>query len=394
MRCSGLVALCVGLGLVGCGEKSTDPATSTGHSPDTSTVQGTTDDTSTAADATTPKDTMGAEDTTNRVDLSARFAKGGMPASLHAGGYIDSIFINKSGDRIYFVHSILSPSVLQAQATVEQCKHVQSKQLKGHITSPGLEWNSDLYYVQWDGKVWSEPINLGAPINTLGMECCMWLNDEETEIIFNTKSDLDGDGKDKDLGLFATGNYRAIRADRNAPWSAPVALPGDYGIENQSGDERHDVHKAPSGNLYLWEEFSNGDMLLRFGERTGGTYDAPVYAKPTTIAGSVNFETQIWVNDQETRLVFNRRQPNGNSELYTRTRATTNKPWGAPALVNTKGFADSSGGTIWGEPTFDSTESYMIFIRFDSSDSLCWTPDVMYAPGTVSEGFKPPTVLN
>ena len=222
----------------------------------------------------------------------------------------------------------------------------------------------------------------------------MWLNDDETEIIFNTKSDLDGDGNDEDLGLLPTGNYRATRADRDSPWATPVALPGDYGIENQADDERHDIHKAPTGNLYLWEKFSNGNMFLRFGERVGGTYDEPVYAEPVTIAGSVNFETQIWVNDEETRLVFNRRQSNGESKLYTRIRATTNDPWGDSTLVNTTGFADSNGNSIWGEPTFDQTETYMIFIRFDSSDPSCWTPDVMVAPGNFLAGFDTPTVLN
>lgn len=222
----------------------------------------------------------------------------------------------------------------------------------------------------------------------------MWLNADETEVIFYTKSDLDGDGADQDLDLLPTGNYRSTRPDRDAPWTDPVPLPGDYGTQNQLEDERHDLHKAPTGNLYLWEKFSNGDMLLRFGERTGGTYAEPVYADPTTIPGSTNFETQIWVNDEETRLVFNRRQANGTSALYTRTRVATNDPWGAPTVVDTEGFADTSGSSIWGEPTFDQTESYMVFIRFDSSEPLCWTPDVMFSPGSASEGFAVPTVLN
>ena len=337
------------------------------------------------------------EDTADGTDppnADARFLAGAMPESLHVGGYIDSIFINKAGDRIYFVHSILSPSVLDGSATVEQCSHVQAPLLEGHVTIENLEWNSDLYQVIWDGEQWSEPINLGASINTLGMECCMWLNDDETEIIFYTKTDLDKDGVDGDVGLPPTGNYRATRAHRDAPWSAAEPLPGDYGIDNQIGDERHDVHKAPSGNLYLWEKFSNLDQLLRFGERIGGTYEEPVYAPPATLEGSVNHETQIWVNDAETQMVFNRRTGDGESEAHLRTRSTTDAPWGAPTLIPTTGFEDVNGKSIWGEPTFDQSESFMIFIRFNSSDPDCLTPDVMHAPGTPESGFQTPTVLN
>ena len=200
----------------------------------------------------------------NAADPPKRFTEDAMPAALQSGGYIDSIFINKAANRIYFTHSILSPSVLNGSASAEQCKHTEAPPLKGQITAPGLEWNSDLYYVEWIGEKWSEPINLGERINTLGMECCIWLNDDETEIIFYTKSDLDKDGADGDLGLPATGNYRATRTDRNAQWSIPKPLPGDYGTSNQIDNERHDNHKTPSGNLYFWEQFSNKEQLLRF----------------------------------------------------------------------------------------------------------------------------------
>ena len=344
-------------------------------------------------DASAPADS-GSPTVTVPPNASARFAEGVMPAALHMGGYIDSIFINKAGDRVYFVHSMVSPSVIDGQATQEECSHTQGPLLEGHITIPGLEWNTDLYYVAWDGAEWSEPINLGEPINSLGMECCVWLNEDETEIIFYTKTDLDDDGRDGDVGLRPTGNYRATRPNRDAAWSAPKPLPGVYGIENQLDDERHDVHKAPSGNLYLWEKYSQGDMRLRYGERIGGSYDEPVYAKPTTIKGSVNYETQIWVNDEETRLIFNRRQFSGETEAFTRTRATTGDPWGEPTLIQTTGFSDANGNAIWGEPTFDQSQSFMLFIRFNSSDPTCMTSEVMYSAGHVESGFAAPIVLN
>jgi len=335
----------------------------------------------------------GAEEDT--VAGEGQFGQHVLPESIHDGGYIDSTFINYAGDRLYFLHSPLSPSVLDGRSAIDDCGHAEAEQLPGHVSMAGLEWNTDLYYVEWDGEAWSEPQNLGEPINSMGMECCVWLNEDETEIIFNTVSDLDGDGVDEDLGLRPTGNYMATRADRDSDWSTPVALPGAYGVEDQDRSHyRHDIQKVSSGNLYLWEKTPEGDNLLVFGERTGGTDEDPVYADPVNIEGTTNYETQIWANDAETRLVFNHRQSSGESELYTRERASSDDAWGDPTVVSTTDFADSAGSNIWGEPSFDQTEAFLIQTRFDTSDFDCWTPDILFSEGDVSSGFGTPSVLN
>jgi len=340
----------------------------------------------------------GGDDTADgdsQVFDAARFEPAMFPESMHDGGYIDSTFINKDGDRLYFLHSIYSPSVLDGRSALETCSHTEAAPLPGHTTTTGLEWNTDIYYIEWDGDEWSEPVNLGESINSLGMECCMWLNDDETEIIFNTVSDLDGDGVDEDVGLLPSGNYRATRADRDAEWGTPEPLPDEYGTDDQTGGRyRHDIEKVSSGNLYLWEQTSDGDNLLVFGERTGGTDDEPTYASPVNIEGTSNYETQIWVNDDETRIVFNHRQASGETELYTRERATAADAWGDPTTVTTTDFADPTGSNIWGEPSFDATEAFMISTRFDTSDPDCWTPDILFSAGDVSSGFSAPNVLN
>ena len=336
-------------------------------------------------------------DENNKNDTAggdARFEDGVLPDSLRNGGYIDSSFISHSGDRLYFLHSIYSPSVLDGRSSVETCSHTQAAPLPGHNSAAGLEWNTDIYYVEWSGDVWSEPVNLGNSINSLAMECCMWLNDDETEIVYFSVSDLDGDGVDEDLGLRPTGNYRATRPDRDAEWGTPEPLPGAYGIEDQVNQYRHDIEEAPSGNLYLWESTSDGDNLLVFGERTGGTDDNPTYADPVNIEGTTNYETQVWVNDTETLLVFNHREASGETELHIRERDSDADDWGGSSTVTMTGFADSNGSNIWGEPSFDLTEDFMILTRFDTSDSDCWTPDLLYSPGDVHNGFSAPKVLN
>ena len=335
-------------------------------------------------------------DSDTQSPADGRFSEHVLPESIRNGGYMDSTFINKAGDRIYFLHSIFSPRVLDGHSAPEGCSHVEAAVLPGHISTPGLEWASDLYFVEWDGEAWSEPVNLGAPVNTMGMECCMWLNEDETEIIYNTLSDLDGDGVDGDLGLLPTGNYRATRADRDSAWSEPVPMPGEYGTEGQGEVAvwRNDIEKVPSGNLYLWERTLAGENLLVFGERNGGTDDEPTYAPPVNIDGTTHSETQVWVNESETRLVFNHRQDDGETELYTRQRASASEAWGASEAVTTTGFADPAGNNVWGEPSFDATESFMFFTRFDTSDADCWTSDLMVSFGDVETGFSAPIVLN
>ena len=150
----------------------------------------------------------------------------------------------------------------------------------------------------------------------------------------------------------------------------------------------------PSGNLYLWEWTSEGDNLLVFGERTSAVDEEAEYASPANIDGTTNYETQIWVNDSETQMVFNHRQADGETELYARERDSDTDPWGDSTVVSTPGFADSSGHNIWGEPSFDQTEDFMILTRFDTDDPECWSPDLLFTEGDVSGGFDSPVVLN
>ena len=335
-------------------------------------------------------------------DTLERFTKGIFPDALKGGGYIDSIFINKSGDRIYFTHTIYPPNILSGASTIQTCADKTVLALPNHVSLPRLEWNTDLYYIEWDGAIWSDPINLGTEINSLGMECCVWLNDDETEMIFASATYIGGeDGGGPDHTLRPSGNYRATRAHRDAAWSTPVALPGKYGTEDFTQNTyRHDIHKTPSGNLYLWEKFplegEQGihDKLLLFGERIGGTYEDPIYADPVIISGSANYDSQIWVNDAETQIMFNRRQPNGETKLYKMTREEPAESWSTPAEVSVSNFADSEGHEIWGEPTLDQYEDFMLFIRFNLEDFHCNSVDFLYAKGNIHDGFGTPIHLN
>lgn len=314
-----------------------------------------------------------------------RFQKNALASPT--GGYVDSVFINALGDRIYFLHSVYSVNDFMNGTSNDPPVAF----LPGHTEFPGLEWNTDLYYVEWNGSSWSAPKNLGSSfngsaVNSPGNECCVWLNETETEIIFYRDTfDL--------AALGPRGNFRVSRATRDDLWGTPVLLPGDYGSGNQSASiYRHDIHKTASGDLYLWE---NDKSLANKGRLLFGKWNGVAWDVPAAIAGSdsQNDESQVWVSRDELTMLFNRRDSTGNTSLMRMTRASMTSAWGALETVSVLNVADSNGQAIWGEPTLATTEDYMLFIRFDTGQSP-WKAQIMYSGGNPAQGFGTPIPLN
>jgi hypothetical protein len=53
----------------------------------------------------------------------------------------------------------------------------------------------------------------------------------------------------------------------------------------------------------------------------------------------------------------------------------------------------ASGVAVWGEPTLSRSESYMLFIRFDTSQ-IGWPAQIMFSKGAPATGFQLPVKLN
>jgi hypothetical protein len=318
------------------------------------------------------------------VPSDGRFSAGAITSPRD--GYTDSVFLNAAGDRLYFAHSFL---------TVTDFLGVTSNQphgvtLPGQTVGAGLDYNTDLYYVEWIGSAWSAPINLGsaidgAKINSLGNECCVWLDDSETEIVFYRDNfDLPA--------LGPRGNFRATRADRDAAWGTPVLLPGRYGSVDQSASRyRHDLQKTASGDLYLWEK-DGGASTLQYGRSDGhGGNDAPATI-PGMEALGVQHHTQPWVSRDERTLLFNTRTT-GDTTLSRMTRPDRCTSWRGLTTVPTTGFGDPGGVAVWGEPTFSRSENYMLFVRFDTSQTG-WPAQIMFTEGLPGTAFQAPVKLN
>lgn len=314
-----------------------------------------------------------------------RFAAGAIGGP--SAGYVDSVFVSSAADRVYFLHSPLSVNDFLAGAgTVDP-----ANLLPGHTVGAGLDWNTDLYEVAWLGTTWSAPRNLGSAIdgsavNSLADECCVWLDDAETELIFYRET----------FGLPALGprgNYRATRASRDAPWGRPELLPGVLGSVGQTASVyRHDLQRTASGDLYLWEHDparTGKGRLLR------AAWDGAGWGAPAEVPGSDSGddETQPWVSRDERTLLFDRRAADGSTTLWRMSRSSRGEPWGAPAEVPLTGFADANGNTIWGEPTLSRSEDFMLFVRFDTAQTP-WRARLMFARGSPGTGFGPPVPLN
>ena len=318
------------------------------------------------------------------IPSDGRFSAGAIGSPRD--GYTDSIFINAAGDRVYFTHSFLTTTDFLGVTSNQP----HGATLPGQTVGAGIDYNTDLYYIEWNGTAWSVPINLsgaidGTKINSLGNECCVWLDDSETEIIFYRDTfDLPA--------LGPRGNFRASRTDRNAQWGTPVLLPGSYGSVDQSTVRyRHDLQKTASGDLYLWEKDGDTSTLL-YGSSDGlGGNSAPTLI-PGMEALGAQHNTQPWISRDELTLLFNTRTT-GDTTLNRMTRPDRCTSFGNLTSVPRVGFGDPSGVAVWGEPTLSRSENYMLFIRFDTSQ-VGWPAQMMISKGIPATGFQTPVQLN
>ena len=254
-----------------------------------------------------------------------------------------------------------------------------TRPLSGHHGTDTLNWyNTDLYVsTRNPDGTYGMPRNLGSLVNTDHLECCPWLNDEQTVLVFTRE----GIGNSSETGTFVS-----RRPSRDAPWGAPERLPGDLGAYLNS-EGIHDLHVGPSGDVYGWSESQGGKL-----------YGAPGDGAPTRRWGAPSVlelsyasdrsESQPWLNDAETRLYFNRWGEDGDRELCVAERPHRRAPWGRPRSLRLLGFADGAGRMIWGEPSF-TRDGALYFVRFDTGREG-WPAAFFRAPRNRDGSYGPP----
>lgn len=293
-------------------------------------------------------------------------------------GYIDSPYVLPDESAVYFIQS--PASTIDFITGNPDAKPV-TPPLPGHQASDtGFWWNTDIYvsYRNSDGT-WGQPQNVGAPVNSENLEGGPWVSDDQTTMIFMRESV--GDVSD-------SGAFVSHRASKDDAWGAPERLPGELGDYGHRGFT--DLMLTPGGNLYFWSELVEGDGTLYWAQSIGDGVWAPAEPLPASFQTEAN-ETQPWVNDEETKLCFNRRGSDGNTQLLCATRADMSVEWGIPAVIEVDGIADGNGATVWGEPSF-TRSNRMYFVRFDTADPN-WNAILSYSDPREDGSYGAPQPL-
>ncbi|MES9968965.1 MAG: hypothetical protein ABW092_02965 [Candidatus Thiodiazotropha sp.] len=295
-------------------------------------------------------------------------------------GYIDSPFMVPDGTTIYFLHSpVVMLDLLNDPSTAAQ----EVDNLPGHQgVGTDLWWNTDLYVsTKNPDGTWTFPENLGPAINTSNLECCVWVDDTQTTMIFTREGDLDAftDGR----------NYISTRADAASPWSDPVELPGEIGSYGTTG--YHDLHMTPTGTLIGWSELSpTTDGAMFESIQTGENSWAQPIQMPAVLQDPALIDSQPWLSADERTIYYNRRDP-ATGETQLMTSIFDGSEWEAPLSVSLQNFVDANGAQVWGEPSFNVADE-MLFVRFDTSVTG-WKAELMTAPKLIGNAIGTPTAL-
>jgi outer membrane protein OmpA-like peptidoglycan-associated protein len=94
------------------------------------------------------------------------------------------------------------------------CLSPDGKKLFFASDKPGGYGGSDLYYSEWSGDRWEDPVNLGNVINTKGNESYPFIN-SEGELFFSS---------DGHKGLGGKDIYFSVYSESDSTWQKPVLL--------------------------------------------------------------------------------------------------------------------------------------------------------------------------
>lgn len=294
------------------------------------------------------------------------------PLPSFPAGWVDSPYVIPDESALYFMHS--TADIADVSSGNENAQPIAEYLPDHHGQNGTYWWNPDIYvsYKNSD-DTWGWPENLGDNINTYHIEHCVWVSNDQLSIIFVR------DAVDENTAL--TGNYIATRDSTDESWGTPVKLPDNIG--NYLGYKYANLHRTPSFNIYLEGEIT-GNCDIYFALNTGENQWAdPV---PITILNSTDDDTQLWINDAELKIFYNRRDTNGDTILLCSTRDTTAANWGDPFEIPLTGFENENDMKIWGEPSFTFDETKMYFVKGMET--------YLYMASKDGEGYSLPVELN
>ena len=227
-------------------------------------------------------------------------------------------------------------------SSTERMPSVSADGLTLYFTSdrPGGQGDFDIWLSELEAGrnptelVWSQPINLGPPINTPSYDGHPYISLDGLTLFFT--SDQPGGYGDRDLWV-------STRSTTSEPWSEPVNLGPT--VNSSSRDQ------GPSISADGLELFFHSDRPGGYGYQdiwvTTRTTTSDPWAEPVNLGQGLNSAVVDGVPDisSDGRMLFFRSQRNGSSDIWFSKRATVNNDWGIPASpgppVNTN-VSDSS----------------------------------------------------
>jgi hypothetical protein len=183
---------------------------------------------------------------------------------------------------------------------------------------------------------WSEPVNLGAPVNSNASESFASISADGLTLYFCDffyGSARPGGVGGKDL-------WMSTRTSLNGPWSAPVNMGS---VLNSSGDDITPTTSADGLTLIFASNRVSGgwsyDLWMSTRANTDSEWGAPVNMGSTINSSSYDGAANLSSDGLALFFASNRPGGFGSDDIWMAVRKTVNDPWEPPvnlgALINT-----------------------------------------------------------
>jgi Tol biopolymer transport system component len=166
-------------------------------------------------------------------------------------------------------------------------------------------WNSDIFYSERTDNGWSEPVNIGAPINSTGMEFRLSMTDDGTIYFLSSR---DGDGNiyrcPLEDGEYTTAEKLGSPINTTGPEGSPFIAPDESYLIFESGRARgygqNDLYISFRNEDGSWGRAINlGPVVNTNAIEDGGsvTLDGKYFLFCQRVAYTTNIQTDIYWMD-------------------------------------------------------------------------------------------------
>ena len=205
-------------------------------------------------------------------------------------------------------------------------------------------------------SAWGQPQNLGATINTAGVDNMPTLSPDGKTLFFNSS------GRSDTLG--GADIYMSTRTDTNNDlgWTTPVNLgPLVNTGNNEVGAGYFEDPATGMGILYLSSDRSGNEDIYQSTRNANGTFNAPTAVQELN---STSIDRRPQLRRDGLELLFDSDR-NGDRDIYFSTRASVSAPWNPPVNL---GSVNSAGSDQHPSLSADGSILYFISNRDGSLD--------------------------